>query len=443
VHGAPRAQSGPSALGCSVLRAVTGRPTNGQDPSICRVTRVHFKANVCLQGLSLDHGVRGLALDIWDENSAALLGKRGAPTWGQLDPKDSPTWTDQENIRAIRGYRDCRAALSHPRLLSQIDNGRLRQSDSNLVFLDGQKHRSLRTVIGRTLPDWRSATASSSSFIEGLLGRLPVRAHIDIVKDFAVPIAEDMSCAIIGLPHGEHDHLAPLLSAMSAQFDPASDDIALAAATDAVHEFLSLIRTVVRRKTYSSARALDLLNQARLAGDLTLREMLGSSIMLAHASFQNSVNMLSFAAVESLTNPLLTEIMRSGSPADQRACMEELLRLGCPARFLGRRAEAPITIGATKIAAWDLVIPYLGEANRDPSVFDQPNEFDHSRSHLGHLAFGAGAHLCLGAAVARGELLAAVRGLTGKYRTLTFDSATWSSNMVMFGPTSMVVAVSA
>ena len=85
--------------------------------------------------------------------------------------------------------------------------------------------------------------------------------------------------------------------------------------------------------------------------------------------------------------------------------MEELLRLGCPARFLGRRAEAPITIGTTSHRVKDLVIPYLGEANRDPSVFDQPDEFDHSRNHLGHLAFGAGAHFVLGAAVARGELL--------------------------------------
>ena len=383
--------------------------------------------------------MRGLALDIWDENSGVLLNSRGAPSWGHGDPDGAPWWGDHENIRPMKGYLDCRAALTHPGLLSQIDSGSLRQSDSNLVFLDGLEHKRLRSVISSALPDWRSIESSFSRFIDGLVEGLPAQGEVDLVNSFAVPIAEGMAFTILGLPGDLHDHVASPLLSMSAQFDPASDEDALATATDAVHEFLSLIRLTVRQKTYSPGGALDLLNQARLAGSLSLREMLGSSMMLAHASFQNSVNALSFAAVESMTNPSLNEVMRVGSSTEDQACIEELLRLGSPARFLGRRAEAEMTIGTTRIAEKDLVIPFLAQANRDPSVFCQPNEFDHSRNSVSHLAFGAGAHFCLGAALARGELLAAVRGLTRKYRTLTFESATWGSNMVMFGPTSFVV----
>jgi cytochrome P450 len=106
-------------------------------------------------------------------------------------------------------------------------------------------------------------------------------------------------------------------------------------------------------------------------------------------------------------------------------------------RFLIRRASTETTVGDTAINENDLVAPFLADANRDPSVFDHPDEFDGARGAV-HLAFGAGPHACLGAAIARAETLAAVRGLVGKYRTFALTSVTWGSNAVMFGPTSLV-----
>jgi len=82
-------------------------------------------------------------------------------------------------------------------------------------------------------------------------------------------------------------------------------------------EVLSYFRLTIREKGYSPGSSLDLLNQARLAGDLSIRELLASSVMLAHASFQNSVNLLSFAAIETLTNPHVAEALNEGSPAVQ------------------------------------------------------------------------------------------------------------------------------
>jgi cytochrome P450 len=365
---------------------------------------------------------------------------RGAPTWGLDGGINAPPFGNGGEINAVRGYLDCRSALYHPGLISELGDDILRQSDSNLVFLDGDRHRRLRSLIARTLPDRQSASKSSGAFVEGLLRRLPTSAQIDIVHDFAVPIAEDMSLTILGLPADGHDPVAPLLSSMSAQFDPLSDDASLAKATEDVHHFLTLVRLSVRQKTYTPGGALDLLNRARLAGELSLREMLGSAMTLAHASFQNSVNMISFAAVESMTNPALHEAVTAG-PAGQRSWVEEVLRLGSPARLLGRRAETEMTIGSMKIAANDKVVAFIAEANRDPTVFDRPDELDPSRIVGSHLAFGAGAHFCLGAALARAELLATIRALTGKYRTLTFDAATWGDNMTMFGPTSFVVGL--
>jgi cytochrome P450 len=381
--------------------------------------------------------VRSLALDLWDDHWAQVT-QSWVPTWAPAGGTGAAAWGPDEHIRSIKGYLNSRRVLYHPELESLIGNGNLRQSDSNLLFLDGEVHTRLRGVITRVLPDWRSAAAASSHFIEDLLGRLPDQGRVDLVNDFAVPIAEDMTYFVLGLHRGEEDRLAGKLATMSAQFDPSFEPAQQTRAIDAGRDLLTLVRLAIRDKAYEPGSALGLLEEARRSGELSVREQLASSVMLAHASFQNSVNLLSFAAAEAMTNAALAETMGGVDQAAQRKSVEELLRLGSPVRFLIRRAAAGVTVGGTAIDESDLVAPFLKEANRDPLVFDHPDEFDGTRGGAPHLAFGAGPHACLGAAIARAETLVAVRGLVGKYRTFALTSVTWGSNAVMFGPTSLV-----
>ena len=386
--------------------------------------------------------MRGLGLDLWDEDSQQLVQSR-VPAWGpQVD--GAPSWGSEEKVHALSGFHECRRALSDPLLESKIDNQNLKQSDSNLLFLEGEEHARLRGVIGRALPSWRLTAASTGRFIEHLVEAMPDHARIDLVSGFAEPIAEHTSRTMLGLPTGtegdEGDQLAPLLSAMSAQFDPGSDAEALVSGMKAGHELLSHFRLAIRKKSYTHGSALDLLNQARLAGELSIREMLASLVMLAHASFQNTANLLSFAAVESMTNARAYAALTSEDTASHRRCVEELLRLGSPARFLIRRAAVARALGDVSIAEGDIVIPCVGLANRDSAVFARPDELELDRdNNLVHLAFGAGPHACLGAALARAETLAAVCALTARYRTLKIESVTWGSNAVMHGPLSLMV----
>jgi cytochrome P450 len=228
---------------------------------------------------------------------------------------------------------------------------------------------------------------------------------------------------------------------MTGLFDPGSDPSTLATSREAGMALLSHLRLVVRQKAYGCGSALDLLNQARLSGRLSIREMLASSIMLAHASYQNSMNLLCFASLETVSNPDVHGAITDGTPAEQRSCVEELLRLASPARFLIRRASADLTIGSTPIGKGEIVILAIGMANRDPDVFPDPDHFDGSRKRISHLAFGSGAHACLGAAHARATTLAALRALAGRYRAVTVESITWGSNLVMYGPVGLEVGL--
>src|SRR5258707_5123596 len=96
--------------------------------------------------------------------------------------------------------------------------------------------------------------------------------------------------------------------------------------------------------------------------------------------------------------------------------VEELLRYGRPGGGLRppRVASEDVQLGGVAVRAGEAVPPLSATANRDPSVFSDPDRFDISRAPANHLAFGVGVHHCLGAQLARLELQEAFRGLLGR-----------------------------
>jgi cytochrome P450 len=83
--------------------------------------------------------------------------------------------------------------------------------------------------------------------------------------------------------------------------------------------------------------------------------------------------------------------------------VEELLRFDGPVQRTARIPGEPVTIGGTTIEAGEMVMPFLGAANRDPAQFPEPDRLDLTRADNRHLAFGWGIHFCLGAPLARVE----------------------------------------
>lgn len=83
--------------------------------------------------------------------------------------------------------------------------------------------------------------------------------------------------------------------------------------------------------------------------------------------------------------------------------IEEVLRFESPVMKLNRRVKRPTTIRGRTLSAGDRVYAVIAAANRDPEVFERPNDFDPSRSPNNHLAFGMGPHACPGARLARLE----------------------------------------
>ena len=98
--------------------------------------------------------------------------------------------------------------------------------------------------------------------------------------------------------------------------------------------------------------------------------------------------------------------------------IEEILRYECPVQWTSRVAGEDIAMRGKTIKRGDIVLSSLGAANRDPEVFERPDEFDIRRKENRHLSFGAGPHFCLGATLARMEASIAIASLLARYPKL-------------------------
>jgi cytochrome P450 len=132
-------------------------------------------------------------------------------------------------------------------------------------------------------------------------------------------------------------------------------------------------------------------------------ELLAIAGLVLAAGFETTVNLLGNGIRMLLDAPESLDTLRQ-RPELWPNAVEEILRLESPVQLTARLALKDVAIAGMQIKRGDLVVVYLGAANRDPSVFPNPHHFDIERPNAGrHLAFSGGRHFCLGAALARAE----------------------------------------
>jgi len=113
-----------------------------------------------------------------------------------------------------------------------------------------------------------------------------------------------------------------------------------------------------------------------------------------------------------LQHPDQMELLRSDLGAHMHGFVEETLRIESPAQGLTRRTTRDVDFDGTVIPRGSVVIVRYGAANHDERHFAEPERFDITRDNLStHLAFGNGAHFCVGAALARAEIAGAFTAL--------------------------------
>ncbi len=123
-----------------------------------------------------------------------------------------------------------------------------------------------------------------------------------------------------------------------------------------------------------------------------------------------------------------------GDPEAQAAAVEEALRWEPPTALLPRMTEAGGEFGGEELGPGTVVLLGIAPANRDPSVFPDPDRFDPGRKTAGHLAFGLGNHFCLGSHLARAEMRVALSVLLERLGEIELLEVPVMQGAVMRGP---------
>jgi cholest-4-en-3-one 26-monooxygenase len=140
-------------------------------------------------------------------------------------------------------------------------------------------------------------------------------------------------------------------------------------------------------------------------------------ITLVVAGNETTRNLINHAMLALLDHPDEAERLRK-DPSLWDSGVEEMLRWGASIHNFRRTATRDTEIRGVPIKEGDKVVMYYAAANRDEEVFEDPHRFDVSRKHRPHVAFGGGAHICIGAPLARLEAQVALAKLFQRFPDL-------------------------
>jgi cytochrome P450 len=292
----------------------------------------------------------------------------------------------------------------------------------SLLWTDPPDHARLRQLVSRAFTPRRvdALRPRVESLIDDALARLRPLGSADLLAELAYPLPVAVICELLGMPGGERPrllrwarHLAPRLD-LSPFRDPEQNRLGDQAAVELAAFLDELIDDPSRRSPDGLLSALVAVEEA---GDrLELAEVVSLCALLLVAGFETTANLVGNGLLALLRHPDQLARVRDGT-VDPAVAVEELLRYEGPVQFTQRVLLEDLDVGGQHVPSRTLVALLIGAANRDPSVFADPDRLDVGRQPNPHLAFSSGIHHCLGAALARLEaavtIPAVLRSLPG------------------------------
>jgi cytochrome P450 len=163
--------------------------------------------------------------------------------------------------------------------------------------------------------------------------------------------------------------------------------------------------------------------------------------LLLIAGHETTVNLIANAILAMLRHPVQWTAL--STDADRvPAIIEETLRYDPPVQLVSRNATNDMAIGDTHVIKGDTMMLLLAAAQRDSAEFERPETFDPNRKEFRHLAFGRGAHYCLGAPLARLEAAVALSAVTSRFPNARLDGEPYyKPNVTLRGISALDVAV--
>jgi cytochrome P450 len=320
-----------------------------------------------------------------------------------------------------------------------------------LIFLDPPRHTKLRALISRAFTP--RSVAELEPRIEELartmLRSALERGRMDVATDFSVPLPILVIAQMLGIPAVDHaqirrwsDVILTMSYTISAPGSPDSEKALEDFSTATVEMNAYLNGLIARGRAEATDDLLSRLLEAEVDGErLKQEEILGFFQLLILAGTETTTNLINNAVLCFLEFPEQLALLRS-TPGLLSSAIEEVLRFRAPLQWMYRVAKKDVSLRGQTIRTGSLVLAMIGSANRDPQQFPDPDCFTIARAPNWHLAFGLGAHFCLGAPLARLEARVALSQflqMIGNFELASFEPWKPRRGVNVLGPTHLPI----
>ena len=308
-----------------------------------------------------------------------------------------------------------------------------------MALRDPPDHSRLRALFNRAFTPRMSERLEPriAEIAEDLLGRVRGKGNVELMQAFAVPLPMLVIAELLGMPREDAHQLRtwspPLADALSFGQDPG----VLKQASRAAKDFSKYLRYLIERKRQAPGE--DLLSEVVQVEGLSEDELVANCILLLVAGHEAVSLLIGGGLLTLLQHPEAMAQLRQ-EPERMELAVDELIRYTSPTQMSFRIALSQVEIGGQKIKAGEQIALVWGAANRDPAIFEDPDELHLSRDPNPHLGFGQGIHYCLGAGLSRVELriaLGALLALEGL--ELAQGEVKWRKGMFVRGPQTLPV----
>jgi cytochrome P450 len=310
--------------------------------------------------------------------------------------------------------------------------------------MDAPTHTEHRKMVSFDflVPRVRAMRPRLEAMVEEMLDRLATLPQpLDLVQEFANQLPSRVIVELLDLPLEDSSFFQNRLETWhSMSSTPDESTQAKVDLTEYLAEFIA------KRREEPGEDLLSRLVVGELeTGNLNEEQLLQILHVLLVGGYETTANMIALGTIILLDNPnQLAEL--KAQPELWPNAVEELLRyLSVAHQATYRFTMTEVELPSTTLPAGEPVIAPVMSANRDPEVFDRPDELDVRRDARSHLAFGFGPHQCLGQALARAELQIVYRRLFEKYPDIQLATSMQEvpyKNSMVYGAESVLVNLS-
>jgi cytochrome P450 len=378
--------------------------------------------------------------------------------------QEEPVHRTPFGMLALSRYRDCAALLRDPRTSSDASKSTMYQAMMQgrdpeevfgelagmrpFLFMDPPDHTRLRGLVQKafTPKTVENLRPRVQELVDELLAPVLERGSMEVIDDLAYPLPVRVISEMLGVPSEDHERFKGWSKELARALDPdfGAPMDAVERREKAAKSFVAYFKELIAERRRSPCD--DLLTALISAEDeghkLSERELLSTLILLLVAGHETTVNLIGNGMLALCRNPREFDRLHD-DPTLVRTAVEEVLRFDPPVQFTARVALEDIDIDGTRLAKGDQAILLIAAGNRDPEQFADPDRFEVGRHDNRHLAFGLGAHFCIGAPLARVESQVALETLCRHVRGLALDveQPEYKENIVLRGLAALPVTL--